>query len=51
MEAAEISEEADNLWWIVPRTKPKNARHAEVKRSDFSADLLNAYLKVRGIVF
>ena len=27
MEAAEISEEADGLWWTVPKAKTKNARH------------------------
>jgi len=27
MEAAEISEEEDGLWWTVPKAKTKNARH------------------------
>jgi len=28
MEAKEISEESDGLWWTVPKAKTKNARHA-----------------------
>ncbi len=27
MEAQEISEEADGLWWTIPKAKTKNARH------------------------
>lgn len=34
-----------------PKANTKNARHVEVKRSDFSTDLLNSYLEVRGTVF
>jgi integrase len=29
MEAQEISEEADGLWWTLPKAKTKNARHEE----------------------
>jgi integrase len=28
IERGEISEEADGLWWTIPKTKTKNARHA-----------------------
>ncbi|NMV36814.1 tyrosine-type recombinase/integrase [Ralstonia insidiosa] len=28
MEADEITEEADGLWWTIPKAKTKNARHA-----------------------
>lgn len=29
MEGREISEEADGLWWTIPKPKTKNARHAD----------------------
>lgn len=38
MEAGEISEEADGLWWTVPKAKTKNVKRAEA--TDFRVPLL-----------
>ncbi|MFY3603307.1 tyrosine-type recombinase/integrase [Achromobacter xylosoxidans] len=38
MEAEEISEEADGLWWTVPKEKTKNAKRAEA--TDFRVPLV-----------
>jgi integrase len=38
MERGEISEEADGLWWTLPKAKTKNARHADA--TDFRVPLV-----------
>lgn len=44
MEASEITEESDGLWWTVPKAKTKNARHEEA--TDFRVPLVGRAEKI-----